>query len=63
MLRVKEEEMALRERREGYHRRRRYSDDYDSEVELYHQYKAAGLETKLLHTVQTYILIIAIQPS
>lgn len=53
MLRVKEEEMALRERREGYHRRRRYSDDYDSEVELYHQYKAAGLDTKLLHTVQT----------
>lgn len=53
MLRVKEEEMSARERRDGsYHRRRRYSDDYDSEIELYHQYKAAGLDTKLLHTVR-----------
>lgn len=52
MLRVKEEEMSSRERRDGsYHRRRHYSDDYDSEVELYHQYKAAGLDAKLLHTV------------
>lgn len=53
MLRVKEEEMSARERRDGsYHRRRRYSDDYDSEIELYQQYKAAGLDTKLLHTVR-----------
>lgn len=53
MLRVKEEEMSARERREGsYHRRRRYSDDYDSEVELYQQYKAAGLDGKLLHMVR-----------
>lgn len=52
MLRVKEEEMSSRERRDGsYHRRRRYSDDYDSELELYQQYKAAGLDTKLLRTV------------
>uniref|UniRef100_A0A674PFV5 CXXC-type zinc finger protein 1 n=1 Tax=Takifugu rubripes TaxID=31033 RepID=A0A674PFV5_TAKRU len=48
MLRVKEEERSSRERRDGsYHRRRRYSDDYDSELELYQQYKAAGLDTKL----------------
>lgn len=53
MLRVKEEEMSARERRDSsYHRRRRYSDDYDSEIELYQQYKAAGLDTKLLHTVR-----------
>lgn len=53
MLRVKEEEMSARERRDGsYHRRRRYSDDYDSEVELYQQYKAAGLDAKLLHMVR-----------
>lgn len=56
MLRVKEEEMSSRERRD-YHRRRRYSDDYDSELELYQQYKAAGLDTKLLRTVQTSILL------
>uniref|UniRef100_A0A3B4B9P6 CXXC-type zinc finger protein 1 n=1 Tax=Periophthalmus magnuspinnatus TaxID=409849 RepID=A0A3B4B9P6_9GOBI len=43
MLRVKEEEMSLRERRENsHHRRRHYSDDYDSEADLYQQYKAAG---------------------
>ncbi|TNM88396.1 hypothetical protein fugu_004650 [Takifugu bimaculatus] len=54
MLRVKEEERSSRERRDGsYHRRRRYSDDYDSELELYQQYKAAGLDTKLLRT--TYL--------
>uniref|UniRef100_A0A8C6M5R0 CXXC-type zinc finger protein 1 n=1 Tax=Nothobranchius furzeri TaxID=105023 RepID=A0A8C6M5R0_NOTFU len=41
MLRVKEEEFSLRERRENsHHRRRRYSDDYDSEEDLYQQYKA-----------------------
>uniref|UniRef100_A0A3B5LPS7 CXXC-type zinc finger protein 1 n=1 Tax=Xiphophorus couchianus TaxID=32473 RepID=A0A3B5LPS7_9TELE len=40
MLRVKEEELSLRERRENsHHRRRRYSEDYDSEAELYQQYK------------------------
>lgn len=44
MLRVKEEELSLRERRENsHHRRRRYSEDYDSEAELYQQYRAAGL--------------------
>lgn len=49
MLRVKEEEMSARERRDGsYHRRRRYSDDYDSEVELYQQYKAAGLNNNMV---------------
>ncbi|CAL1608659.1 unnamed protein product [Knipowitschia caucasica] len=43
MLRVKEEEMSLRERRENsHHRRRHYSDDYDSEVDLYQRYKASG---------------------
>uniref|UniRef100_A0A8C5D4T0 CXXC-type zinc finger protein 1 n=1 Tax=Gouania willdenowi TaxID=441366 RepID=A0A8C5D4T0_GOUWI len=48
MLRVKEEELSLRERRENsHHRRRRYSDDYDSEAELYRQYKAAGLDDHL----------------
>lgn len=45
MLRVKDEENSLRERRENsHHRRRRYSDDYDSEAELYQQYKAAGYD-------------------
>uniref|UniRef100_A0A8C6M895 CXXC-type zinc finger protein 1 n=1 Tax=Nothobranchius furzeri TaxID=105023 RepID=A0A8C6M895_NOTFU len=49
MLRVKEEEFSLRERRENsHHRRRRYSDDYDSEEDLYQQYKAAGLEASML---------------
>lgn len=63
MLRVKEEEMSSRERRDGsYHRRRRYSDDYDSELELYQQYKAAGLDTKLLRTVQTCTLPTLVQP-
>uniref|UniRef100_A0A672F3E1 CXXC-type zinc finger protein 1 n=1 Tax=Salarias fasciatus TaxID=181472 RepID=A0A672F3E1_SALFA len=48
MLRVKEEEMSLRERRENSHyRRRRYSEDYDSEAELYQQYRAAGLDDGL----------------
>ncbi|KAJ4926808.1 hypothetical protein JOQ06_014554 [Pogonophryne albipinna] len=43
MLRVKDEELALQERRENnYHRRRRYSDDYDSEAELYQKYKSSG---------------------
>ena len=43
MLRVKEEEFNQRERRKNAHnRRRRYSDDYDSEAELYQKYKAAG---------------------
>uniref|UniRef100_A0A671W6K6 CXXC-type zinc finger protein 1 n=1 Tax=Sparus aurata TaxID=8175 RepID=A0A671W6K6_SPAAU len=42
MLRVKDEELSLQERRDNsYHRRRRYSDDYDSEADLYQQYKAA----------------------
>uniref|UniRef100_A0A7N9AQ43 CXXC-type zinc finger protein 1 n=1 Tax=Mastacembelus armatus TaxID=205130 RepID=A0A7N9AQ43_9TELE len=41
MLRVKDEEFSLRERRDNsYHRRRHYSEDYDSEAELYQQYKA-----------------------
>ncbi|MEQ2201883.1 hypothetical protein XENOCAPTIV_019931, partial [Xenoophorus captivus] len=45
MLRVKEEEFSLRERRENsHHRRRRYSEDYDSEADLYQQYRAAGLD-------------------
>lgn len=49
MLRVKEEEMSLRERRENsYHRRRRYSEDYDSEAELYQQYKAAELDNMVV---------------
>uniref|UniRef100_A0A3Q3IZ36 CXXC-type zinc finger protein 1 n=1 Tax=Monopterus albus TaxID=43700 RepID=A0A3Q3IZ36_MONAL len=48
MLRVKDEEFSLRERRENsYHRRRRYSEDYDSEAELYQQYKAAGLDDNM----------------
>lgn len=47
MLRVKDEE--LQERRDNsYHRRRRYSDDYDSEVDLYRQYKAAGLDNNMV---------------
>lgn len=45
MLRVKDEELSLQERQDNsYHRRRRYSDDYDSEADLYQQYKAAGLD-------------------
>ncbi|CAL8355800.1 unnamed protein product [Boreogadus saida] len=45
MLRVKEEEFNQRERRKNAHnRRRRYSDDYDSEAELYQKYKSAGGE-------------------
>lgn len=49
MLRVKEEELFLRERRENsYHRRRHYSDDYDSEAELYHRYKAAGMDDSMV---------------
>ncbi|XP_075997513.1 CXXC-type zinc finger protein 1b isoform X1 [Genypterus blacodes] len=45
MLRVKEEEFSLRERRENsYYRRRHYSDDYDSEAELLQQYQAAGFD-------------------
>lgn len=49
MLRVKDEEFSLRERRDNsYHRRRRYSDDYDSEAELYQQYKMAGLEDNMV---------------
>ncbi|KAG7229671.1 hypothetical protein INR49_012715 [Caranx melampygus] len=48
MLRVKDEEFSLRERRDNsYHRRRRYSDDYDSEADLYQQYKAAGLDDNM----------------
>uniref|UniRef100_A0A3Q2DKH5 CXXC-type zinc finger protein 1 n=1 Tax=Cyprinodon variegatus TaxID=28743 RepID=A0A3Q2DKH5_CYPVA len=48
MLRVKEEEFSLRERRENsHHRRRRYSEDYDSEADLYQQYRAAGLDADL----------------
>ncbi|XP_035486526.1 CXXC-type zinc finger protein 1b isoform X2 [Scophthalmus maximus] len=48
MLRVKEEELSLRERRDNsYHRRRRYSDDYDSEADLYQQYKSAGLDDNM----------------
>ncbi|XP_062842379.1 CXXC-type zinc finger protein 1b isoform X2 [Trichomycterus rosablanca] len=40
MLRVRDEEFSLRERRENIHRSRQYSDDYDdSEVELFHQSK------------------------
>ncbi|XP_056293206.1 CXXC-type zinc finger protein 1b isoform X2 [Pseudoliparis swirei] len=41
MLRVKDEEMKAR-RDNSYHRRRLYSDDYDSEADLYQQYKASG---------------------
>lgn len=49
MLRVKEEEFSLRERRENsHHRRRRYSEDYDSEADLYQQYRAAGLDADLV---------------
>lgn len=48
MLRVKDEEMSLQERRDNYHRRRRYSDDYDSEADLYQQYKAAGLDSNMV---------------
>ncbi|XP_068171621.1 CXXC-type zinc finger protein 1b [Antennarius striatus] len=48
MLRVKDEEFSLHERRDNsYHRRRRYSEDYDSEAELYQQYKAAGLGSNM----------------
>ncbi|XP_064824923.1 CXXC-type zinc finger protein 1-like isoform X1 [Oncorhynchus masou masou] len=48
MLRVKDEEFNLRERRDNsYHRRRRYSDDYDSEAELYEKYKAAGYDENM----------------
>ena len=43
MLRVKEEELNQR-RKNALNRRRRYSDDYDSEAELYQKYKAAGGE-------------------
>lgn len=49
MLRVKDEEFNLRERRDNsYHRRRRYSDDYDSEAELYEKYKAAGYDDNMV---------------
>lgn len=49
MLRVKDEEFSLRERRENsHHRRRHYSDDYDSEAELYEQYKAAGMDDSMV---------------
>lgn len=49
MLRVKDEELSLQERRDNsYHRRRRYSEDYDSEVDLYRQYKAAGLDNNMV---------------
>ncbi|XP_005915340.2 CXXC-type zinc finger protein 1b [Haplochromis burtoni] len=48
MLRVKDEEFSLRERRDNsHHRRRRYSEDYDSEAELYQQYKTAGLDDSM----------------
>uniref|UniRef100_A0A3P8ZI31 CXXC-type zinc finger protein 1 n=1 Tax=Esox lucius TaxID=8010 RepID=A0A3P8ZI31_ESOLU len=48
MLRVKDEEFNFRERRgNSYHRRRRYSDDYDSEAELYEKYKAAGYDDNM----------------
>lgn len=61
MLRVKEEEMSARERRDGsYHRRRRYSDDYDSEVELYQQYKAAGLNSNMV--VENITALVTSQP-
>uniref|UniRef100_A0A7N6C3W2 CXXC-type zinc finger protein 1 n=1 Tax=Anabas testudineus TaxID=64144 RepID=A0A7N6C3W2_ANATE len=41
MLRVKDEEFSLRERRDNsHHRQRRYSEDYDSEADLYQKYKA-----------------------
>lgn len=49
MLRVKDEELSLQERRDNsYHRRRRYSEDYDSEAELYQQYKASGLDNNMV---------------
>lgn len=49
MLRVKEEEFSLRERRENsHHRRRRYSEDYDSEADLYQKYKMAGLDDNMV---------------
>uniref|UniRef100_A0A3Q3FU67 CXXC-type zinc finger protein 1 n=1 Tax=Labrus bergylta TaxID=56723 RepID=A0A3Q3FU67_9LABR len=38
MLRVKDEELSMQERRDN---RRRYSEDYDSEADLYQQYRAA----------------------
>lgn len=46
MLRVKDEEMSLQERRDN--RRRRYSEDYDSEADLYMQYKAAGINSSMV---------------
>lgn len=58
MLRVKEEELFLRERRDNsHHRRRRYSEDYDSEVDLYQQYKAAGFNTDMVQTSQWILKI------
>lgn len=49
MLRVKDEELSSHERRDSsYHRRRRYSEDYDSEEDLYRQYKAAGLGNNMV---------------
>lgn len=45
MLRVRDEEFSLRERRENImHRDRRYSDDFDeNEMELYQQYKEQNM--------------------
>lgn len=58
MLRVKDEEFSLRERRDNsYHRRRRYSDDYDSEADLYQQYKAAGLDDNMVHRTTDMIVL------
>lgn len=52
MLRVKDEELSLQERRDNsYHRRRRYSEDYDSEAELYQQYKAAGIASNMVENI------------
>lgn len=49
MLRVKDEEFSLRERRDNsHHRQRRYSEDYDSEADLYQKYKAAGLDDNMV---------------
>lgn len=58
MLRVKDEELSLQERRDNsYHRRRRYSEDYDSEADLYQQYKAAGLKNNMVAFVTILVHI------
>lgn len=56
MLRVKDEEFSLREKRDNYHKRRRYSDDYDSEVELYQQYKSSARDSKMVGKICMLLL-------